>query len=47
MNALEKLESTIATLRRDVPTVRVGGMVSEVTPTHFSRLRPVALCQAR
>ncbi|MGM4889435.1 flagellar protein export ATPase FliI [Tardiphaga sp. 20_F10_N6_6] len=35
MNALEKLESTIATLRRDVPTVRVGGMVSEVTPTHF------------
>jgi flagellum-specific ATP synthase len=35
MNALEKLESTIAVLRKDVPAVRVGGTVCEVTPTHF------------
>ncbi|MGH2199195.1 hypothetical protein ACQ1Z2_16765, partial [Enterococcus faecalis] len=35
MNALEKLESTIAVLRKDVPVVRVGGLVSEVTSTHF------------
>ena len=35
MNALERLESTLASLRKDVPTVRVGGTVSEVTPTHY------------
>src|SRR6478609_9664353 len=35
MNALEKLESTVAVLRKDVPVVRVGGLVSEVTSTHF------------
>jgi len=35
MNALERLESTIAVLRKDVPVVRVGGLVSEVTSTHF------------
>jgi flagellum-specific ATP synthase len=35
MNALERLESTLASLRKDVPTVRVGGLVSEVTPTHY------------
>ncbi|WP_454620968.1 flagellar protein export ATPase FliI [Bradyrhizobium cenepequi] len=35
MNALERLESTLASLRKDVPTVRVGGIVSEVAPTHY------------
>lgn len=35
MNALERLESTLASLRKDVPTVRVGGTVSEVAPTHY------------
>ena len=35
MNALERLESTLASLREDVPTVRVGGTVSEVAPTHY------------
>ena len=35
MNALEQLESALASLRKDVPTVRVGGIVSEVTPTHY------------
>jgi flagellum-specific ATP synthase len=35
MNALERLESTLASLRKDVPMVRVGGIVSEVTPTHY------------
>lgn len=35
MNALERLESTLASLRKDVPTVRVGGIVSEVAPTYY------------
>lgn len=35
MNALERLESSLAALRKDVPIVRVGGIVSEVAPTHF------------
>ena len=35
MNALERLESTLASLRKDVPIVRVGGIVSEVAATHF------------
>jgi flagellum-specific ATP synthase len=35
MNALERLESTLASLRKDVPTVRVGGLVSEVALTHY------------
>ena len=35
MNALERIESTLAVLRKDVPAVRVGGTVSEVTPTHY------------
>ncbi|MGP9813388.1 flagellar protein export ATPase FliI [Rhodopseudomonas sp. NSM] len=35
MNALERLDATLASLRHDVPTVRVGGTVSEVTPTHY------------
>ena len=35
MNALERLETTLASLRKDVPTVRLGGTVSEVAPTHY------------
>jgi flagellum-specific ATP synthase len=35
MNALERLETTLASLRKDVPTVRVGGIVSEVAATHY------------
>jgi len=35
MNALERLESTLASLRKDVPLVRVGGVVSEVAATHY------------
>lgn len=35
MNALERLESALTSLRKDVPPVRVGGRVSEVTPTHY------------
>ena len=35
MNALERLKSTLASLRKDVPIVRVGGIVSEVAATHF------------
>ena len=35
MNALERLESSLASLRKDVPIVRVGGIVSEVAATHF------------
>lgn len=35
MNALERLGSTLALLRNDVPMVRVGGVVSEVTATHY------------
>src|SRR4051794_23695619 len=35
MNTLERLESTLASLRQDVPVVRVGGIVSEVAPTHY------------
>jgi flagellum-specific ATP synthase len=35
MNALERLESTLASLRQDVPMVRAGGIVSEVAPTHY------------
>jgi flagellum-specific ATP synthase len=35
MNTLEKLESTLASLRKDVPLVRVGGVVSEVAATHY------------
>ena len=34
MNALERLETTLASLRRTSPTVRVGGIVSEVAATH-------------
>jgi flagellum-specific ATP synthase len=36
MNALEKIESTLASLRKDVPVVRVGGIVSAVSPTHYN-----------
>ena len=35
MNALQRLDTTLASLRNDVPTVRVGGKVCEVTPTHY------------
>jgi flagellum-specific ATP synthase len=35
MNALERLESALTSLRKDAPPVRVGGRVSEVTPTHY------------
>uniref|UniRef100_Q07SI6 Flagellum-specific ATP synthase n=1 Tax=Rhodopseudomonas palustris (strain BisA53) TaxID=316055 RepID=Q07SI6_RHOP5 len=35
MNALERLETTLASLHKDVPTVRLGGTVSEVAPTHY------------
>ena len=39
MNALERLESTLASLRKDVPTVRVGGTVSEVSADALSGSR--------
>lgn len=35
MNALERIESALASLRNDVPPVRIGGFVSEVTSTHY------------
>jgi flagellum-specific ATP synthase len=35
MNALERLERTIAACVESIPLVRVGGVVTEVAPTHY------------
>ena len=35
MNALERLETSLAASRGNLPMVRIGGTVSEITATHY------------